>query len=72
MARLDQGRHFKLCEMVRKCDSPLVLSFANKAGENVKERLVNKGVQIKEADAACHMQWTVTFANIVHDALTVT
>lgn len=33
------GKTTKLCEMVLKTENPLVLSFTNKAVENVKSRL---------------------------------
>ena len=37
------GKTTKLCEMVMKTDKPLVLSFTNKAVQNVKDRLKKMG-----------------------------
>ena len=34
------GKTTKLCQMVQKCENPLVLSFTNKAVGNVKKRLI--------------------------------
>ena len=42
------GKTTKLCEMVKESENPLVLSFTNKAVENIKERLG------EEYDDKCH------------------
>ena len=47
------GKTTKLCEMVRDAKNPLVLSFTNKAIENVKDRLRNMTADI-EFDRICH------------------
>ena len=33
------GKNYRLCGMISRCENPLVLSFTNKAIENVKDRL---------------------------------
>ena len=48
------GKTTKLCELVRDATNPLVLSFTNKAIENVKSRLIQKGVDKDEANKICH------------------
>ena len=51
------GKTTKLCEMVSETENPLVLSFTNKAIENVKRRLsdvyTKKGVET-EVNKICH------------------
>ncbi|XP_068689801.1 uncharacterized protein [Montipora foliosa] len=46
------GKTTELCKMVMTTDKPLVLSFTNKAVQNVKERLRNMGYEA--ADNVCH------------------
>jgi len=48
------GKTTKLCSMVQETDKPLVLSFTNKAVENVKERLIQKGYEKEVANKICH------------------
>ena len=40
--------------MVQKAKNPLVLSFTNKAVENVKNRLIKMGFDKDEANKICH------------------
>jgi len=44
----------KGCEKVKKTENPLVLSYTNKAIENVKSRLISKGYEKEEANKLCH------------------
>ena len=39
------GKTHKLCEMVMECSNPLILSYTNKAVENCKTRLIDKGYE---------------------------
>ena len=48
------GKTTKLCSMVQETDKPLVLSFTNKAVENVKERLIQTGYEKEVANKICH------------------
>ncbi len=48
------GKTTKLCNMVTKEDKPLVLSYTNKAIENVKSRLIKNDFDINEANKICH------------------
>ena len=48
------GKTTKLCQMVMEATDPVVLSFTNKAVENVKNRLVAKGFDQEEANKICH------------------
>ena len=43
------GKTTKLCDMVKEAENPLVLSFTNKAVENVKDRLSKTGL-----NSVCH------------------
>ena len=47
------GKTTKLCQMVREAENPLVLSFTNKAIENVKNRLVSTGMHKDVANNIC-------------------
>ena len=47
------GKTTKLCEMVMKSQNPLVLSFTNKAIENVKSRLLKMGYK-HDANKICY------------------
>ena len=48
------GKTTKLCKMVIATENPLVLSFTNKAIENVKSRLISKGYEKEDANKLCH------------------
>ena len=48
------GKTTLLCEMVAECENPLVLSFTNKAIENVKKRLSKVGGIKHDANKICH------------------
>ena len=48
------GKMTKLCSMVQETDKPIVLSFTNKAVENVKERLIQTGYEKELANKICH------------------
>ena len=48
------GKTHKLCKMVIATENPLVLSFTNKAIENVKSRLISKGYEKEDANKLCH------------------
>ena len=47
------GKTTKLCEMVLKTENPIVLSFTNKAVENVKQRLKKMGFE-DDPNKICH------------------
>ena len=48
------GKTHTLCDKVKKTENPLVLSYTNKAIENVKSRLISKGYEKEEANKLCH------------------
>ena len=48
------GKTTKLCRMVQGTERPLVLSFTNKAVENVKNRLIQTGYEKEVANKICH------------------
>ena len=48
------GKTTKLCQMVMEADNPLVLSFTNKAIENVKNRLIQKGFDKNDINNICY------------------
>ena len=48
------GKTHLLCELVQNTKKPLVLSFTNKAIENVKSRLISNGYDNEEANKICH------------------
>ena len=43
----------RLCKMVQDVKNPTVLSFTNKAVENVKSRLIKMGYENEEANKIC-------------------
>ena len=48
------GKTTELCKMIQETDKPLVLSFTNKAVENVKEKLIQTGYEKEVANKICH------------------
>ena len=52
--RAGSGKTTLLCKMVQETKSPLVLSFTNKAVENVKNRLIQTGYNKEVANKICH------------------
>ena len=48
------GKTTKLCQMVKDATNPLVLSFTNKAIENVKKRLVSTAMNKDVVNKICH------------------
>ena len=48
------GKTHKLCKMVIATENPLVLSFTNKAIENVKSRLISEGYEKEDTNKMCH------------------
>ena len=48
------GKTTKLCRMVQETERPLVLSFTNKAVQNVKNRLIQTGYEKEVANKICH------------------
>ena len=48
------GKTTKLCNMVIAEENPLVLSFTNKAVENVKKRLIRMGMEKKKTNNICY------------------
>ena len=48
------GKTTKLCKMVQKCENPIVLSFTNKAIENVKNRLTKMKYDKNDVNDICH------------------
>ena len=52
--QVGSGKTTKLCIMVQETDKPLVLSFTNKAVENVKNRLIQTGYEKEVANKICH------------------
>ena len=50
----ESGKTTKLCRMVQETERPLVLSFTNKAVENVKNRLIQTGYEKEVANKICH------------------
>ena len=51
------GKTHTLCDKVKKTENPLVLSYTNKAIENVKNRLISKGYEKEEANKMSHIRW---------------
>ena len=47
------GKTTLLCNMVQKCKNPIVLSFTNKAVENVKSRLIKIGYDKDKTNDIC-------------------
>eukprot|EP00794_Sanderia_malayensis_P021280 gene21280-23351_t len=48
------GKTHRLCKIFMEADNPIVLSFSNKAVENVKNRLTKMGFNKDEANKICH------------------
>ena len=48
------GKTTKLCEKVKQAKNPLVLSFTNKAIENVKSRLIRIGLEKENVNRICY------------------
>ena len=48
------GKTSLLCKKVKQTENPLVLSFTNKAIENVKSRLIQTGYEKDDANKICH------------------
>ena len=48
------GKTTKLCQMIMETTNPLVLTFTNKAIENVKSRLISKGLEREKVHNICH------------------
>ena len=63
------GKKTKLCKMVQETDKPLVLSFTNKAIENVKSRLIKMGLDKEDVNKICHS--ILTFANGTMEIITI-
>jgi len=48
------GKTHLLCELVQKTKKPLVLSFTNKAVENVRNKLIKNGLDKEYVNRICH------------------
>ena len=48
------GKTTRLCQMVIEAENPIVLTFTNKAIENVKNRLIQMGYDNKKTNKICY------------------
>ena len=53
-AQAGSGKTTKLCKMVQETKKPIVLSFTNKAIQNIKNRLIKNGLDKDDVNKICH------------------